>query len=524
MPWIETEKLTPQAGGTALGLTDIGQVYNGLDGCITREVLDALEAAHGSGPNMPCSTTYAFERALQAPYLEIMLRGLKVDETSRRSAVASLRQRLINLGGDKDLNQHGLLQRYAYAVWGKPLNPRSTQQLIEFFYTKMRLPEQTIRQKGVTKVSMNRETLEKLEVYYYAQPIIATILRIRDLTKQLQVFETEIDPDGRWRCSYNIAGTENGRSSSSKSSEGTGNNLQNIDPALRYVFVADPGWKLANIDAAQSEARDVGWLHGTLFGDWTYLDNCESGDLHTSNCRLIWPELPWTGNLKQDLEIAERDFYYGFSYRDMSKRGGHLTNYYGTAWTAARNLKVHIRVMETFREKYLAAFPAFPRWWTWVGQQLQLHTELTTPFGFRRTFFGRPGDDTTLREAIACVPQSMTAQRVNLGLWRIWKYMPEVKVLGNGFDSILFQYREEDEERIISKALSLMEVPLYHAASGRKFLVPNEAKVGWNWMDAHNPSKPLSNDKNKYNPNGLMKWRGSKDPRRRLEGMEKPIL
>ena len=85
-----------------------------------------------------------------------------------------------------------------------------------FLYQTMRLPEQWLSFKGVRRLSVNREVLEKLDQYLYARPFINTILAIRDLGKQLEIFESAIDPDGRFRAAYNIAGTETGRPSSSE--------------------------------------------------------------------------------------------------------------------------------------------------------------------------------------------------------------------------------------------------------------------------------------------------------------------
>ena len=78
----------------------------------------------------------------------------------------------------------------------------------------MRLPKQIIRQKGQSKVSTNREALEKLDAYLYARPLVACILRLRELKKQLDVFEMDVRA-GRIHTSFNIAGTETGRPSSS---------------------------------------------------------------------------------------------------------------------------------------------------------------------------------------------------------------------------------------------------------------------------------------------------------------------
>lgn len=497
MPYISTEDLKP-----SLMTNEIQQqAYNGLDCCVTFEVHAELNRIFNQEPEI-----YSFERALQGPYLEIMQRGFLVDQTSREMAARELRTRIEYL--------QQLLNELAEPVWGRGLNPRSPAQLKDFFYKWLALPEQWISQKGQRKLSTNREVLEKLEQYMYARPIIATILLIRDLSKQLQTFEIEIDSDGRFRTSYNIAGTESGRPSSSSNAFGTGGNAQNIAPSLRYPFIADKGWKLACIDLEQVEARDVGWFEGVLFGDWTFLNACESGDLHTNNSKLVWPELKWTGDSARDRKIAEGQFYREFSYRDMSKRGGHLSNYMGTAWTMSRHLKIPLKVAEEFQSRYCkgpnCAFPAHQRYWQWIAEQLQTTNKLVTPFGRTRHFFGRPGDDTTLREAIAFLPQSTTADRMNLGLWKVWKHMPEVQLLGQGFDSITFQYQGRDED-IIPKALELIRVELSDPASGRRYVVPGEAKIGWNWgaavsMETINQDRGKGRKPLRPNPDGLIKW------------------
>ncbi len=371
----------------------------------------------------------------------------------------------------------------------------------------------------------------------YARPFVNSILAIRDLGKQLEVFETDIDTDGRFRAAYNIAGTETGRPSSSENAFGTGRNAQNIAPNLRYPFESDPGFRLCVIDLEQVEARDVGFFIGCLFGDWNFLDSCESGDLHTNNAKRIWPELGWENDRVRDRKRADQNFYREFSFRDMAKRGSHLSNYMGTAWTAARSLKVPLAIMEDFQARYCRgdssrsispAFPGIPRWWNWTATQLQTTRELTTPFGRRRHFFGRPGDDTTLREAIAFLPQSTTADRMNLGLWRLWDKMEnqgKISLLAQTYDSVTFQYKDlghAHEAKIIKEALELIRVKLT-SPSGRDYIVPGEAKVGWNWggMVTEQDQERAAKKGRKIprlNPNGLAKWSPLRpDVRKRVE-------
>ena len=499
MPTVHTHELTPQSLA-ALDPESRLQTYCGLDCGVTVEVFEEISDL-GPRPQI-----YDFERALQAPYMAMMLKGFAIDELGRRQAAARLREREALL--QMRLNQ------LAGAVWDKPLNPRSPKQLQEFFYGAMKLPEIWLSQKGERKLSTNREALEKLDEYMHARPFVSAILTLREITKQLNVFETEIDGDGRFRTSYNIAGTETGRPSSSENAFGTGGNAQNIAPGLRHVFVADRGYKLAVIDLEQVEARDVGFFCGCLFGDWAFLDACESGDLHTTNAKRIWPELGWPGTPKGDRLVADQLFYRDFTYRDMAKRGSHLSNYSGTAWTASRALKVPLKLMEDFQSRYCrgpeAAYPAIPQYWQWIATELQTKGQLVTPFGRRRHFFGRPGDPTTIREAIAFVPQSTTADRMNLGLWRVWKHQPRCQLLAQTYDSITFQApddRQFDQE--VARALELIRVELV-APNGRSYVVPGEAKVGWNWGYA-SPG----------NPDGLAKWRPGGDLRTRTKPLQR---
>lgn len=474
---------------------EIHQLYCGLDNALTHESLQKEFELFDSNtnPRPQAKHIYDFERALQAPYLDVMLRGFRVDVEAREAACIDLHNRINRLQFN--------MNKIAMALWDKGLNARSNKMLREFFYDTMKLKEIITSKKGVKKVSLDRHALERLsEQYLYARPFVAHILGIRDLSKQVEVLETQVDPDNRFRSSYNIAGTETGRPSSSESALGTGGNAQNIAPGLRHVFVADEGYQLFLIDFEQSEARDVGFLIGCLFADWSYLDACESGDLHTANARLVWPELEWTGDLASDKRIANRTFYREFSYRDMAKRGSHLSNYMGTAFTMARHLKIPQRTADEFQARYCrghgCAFPSIPLYWQWAIEQIQTTYKIITPFGRERHFFGNTRDDATAREAIAYVPQSTTSDRTNLGFWRTWKHLPEVKLLAQGYDSITFEVKEDSNTKdIVREVARLLQTKLADPRSGRSYSVPVDVKAGYNWGYA-----------NDNNPRGLKKY------------------
>lgn len=516
MPRIPTATFEP----TKVSAGIQRQVYNGLDCCLTMEIFQVLDEQLRRTNFPEPKIIYNFERAMQAPALDMMLRGFRIDQYHRREGIAQLQKRQQKL--------ETLLDKYAKIVWKKGLNPNSHIQMKNFFYWSsdgLRLPEQFKIDKGVRKVSTDRECLEKLMAYFYAQPIINVVIAIRDTIKKISVLTSEVDHDGRMRTSYNVAGTETGRWSSSANAFGGGTNLQNITPELRRMFISDSGQKLCNLDLSQAESFIVGLLIWATTGDDSYLKACESGDLHTSTARLVWNMLGWTGDKSLDREIAEQLFYRQFSYRDMSKRGGHLTNYYGTARTAARHLKVEPSLMENFQSNYFRAFPGMGGWHKWTAKELGINQVLITPLGRRRTFFGRPEDDTTLREAIAFVPQSTVADILNYILYKFLVYLRPCQLLAQVYDSVVFQYPLEAELDVVPRALEMAIEPItmesvLKPGTYRTITIPSECKIGWNWADQ---TIKTSLGKKIHNPDGLIKFTGKPDERKRLEGLARII-
>lgn len=446
---------------------------------------------------------YNFSRALQAPVLEMSLRGILVDVYERDKLRTKLRADLVCI--------ESILKRFVAAVWDEPwrLNakseptfPNSTTQLCKFFYGCMGITPITHKVKGEIKTPMDRNILERLQnQYFQTRPIISLILAHRDITGKLEVIESNIDEDGRIRCSFNIAAATTGRFSSSKSTTGTGQNLQNVTEDLRKLFIADKGWKIASIDKRQAESREFGYFCGITFNDWSLLDAIESGDIHTYTSRLVWPELPWTGDLDLDKKIANQSFYRHLTYRDMSKRCGHGTNYFGKAYTISQEIKVPQRLVQNFQERYFAAFPIVQTLHQWVAQEIQTKKYLINIFGRRRDFFDRPEADETLRAAIAYLFQSATADDLNLGLWRIWKHMgTRIQILLQLHDAVYFQYRTSDNEReIITQAQKLLDVEFNY--NGRKFIVPTDVQVGYNF--GHRFKLDAMGNKIEVNPKGL---------------------
>ena len=483
------------------------QLYNGLDTCVTLEIFNKLQEYLD-----PVSEkTYNFSLALQAPILEMTMRGVLIDLEYREEVLAKYEKDIAHV--ERQLKQ---IVREAFGL--PDFNFSSPHQTKTLFYNILNLsPIRKRNTHGVLVPTTNRDALEQLSVHYFAEPLCLRILALRDLEKKCQFLRTSLDPDNRVRTNFNIGGTDTGRLASSISDYGTGGNVQNIDRDLRRAFIADPGYKFANIDLEQADARNVGaklWTlfrasHGESFAG-AYLDACESGDLHTTVCKMAYPNLPWTGDPKKDKDLADgTKAYRNYSYRDLSKKLGHGSNYVGRPRTMAKHAKIPMVQAETFQKSYFKGFAAIPLWHQWVAKQLVTEHQITTLFGRRRFFFDHPTDDATIRAAVAYEPQSMTADEIDTGLLQLWR-ANICQLLIQVHDSILIQYPEELEDEIVPQAVKLLGAPLI-LPGDRHFEVPRDVKVGWNWGDV-----VYDKDRNVIdNPNGLVKYKGH-DSRKKI--------
>ena len=430
------------------------------------------------------------------------------------------------------------------------LNSASNLQMLAFFNKALGLPEEhEIRktpQGHIKTPTANDNALRKWAKFKmrgpgisprdrtvapvtFAQPFVSLILTLRDLDKQLAVLRTPLDPDGRMRCSYNVAGTENARWSSSKNAFGRGSNLQNVSDTMRRMFVADDGYVLVSTDLEQAESRDVAAEVWRTTGDRAYLDACLSGDLHTQVCMMAWPELGWISsdpNDKTNRAIAEQKYpnLGGLTYRDVAKRIGHGSNYRGSAFGISQAVGIPSYIVEEFQHRYFAAFPAIREWHLWVQTELRTLQYLDTPLFRRRIFFGRPHEDKTLREAIAFAPQSTVGELLNFIMYRVWrrtllpKSDPEhlpIQLLLQNHDAFLFQVRETEPlpsiiERVNAE-FNRATIPFVRPTGEvLDLLIPGEFVTGWNWAKEDLDGKEFE-DKN---PDGLRKWRGAESRRR----------
>lgn len=503
MKIIDTSTLTPESIDR-LGETYKLWVYNGLDNCLTYEIDSVLDEVM----DPIAAETYRLSLALQAPVLEMNMRGVAIDVKERDRVVGLLQ-------ADLDRVTH-IFEKLTFSIFGRLVNEASPKQVKELFYEWLNLPPEKKPNTNREWVpSVDRDCLEKLSSKYFtAKPFVALILKARDISKQIGTLMTSLSPTGRIHTSFSIAGTKTGRLASAMADFSDGGNLQNIDKRIRKIFIADPGFKLCNVDLEQADARNIGAMVWERFPElmqrntMNYLDACESGDLHTFVAKMSWQELPWPGNPKEDRELADQPYYREKSVRDLSKILGHGTNFNGQPGAMSMHTKTETSVISSFQDRYFSAFPELKKRIEWVGNEVVDKGYITTMYGRRRYFLKRRGDNKTLNEACAYEPQSMTAETINYAMLRVFRLrqqFPDLQMLLQVHDSLLLQYPEEYESLGVIPAIKKAFTTTLKLRAGRAFTVPSEVQVGWNWgypeYDKH--TKAVIG-----NPNGMIKWKG----------------
>lgn len=501
-------------------------LYNALDVTGTREIADVLL------PRLDPQTarTYAFERALQAPAMAMSLRGVRVDTVARAEAAKELNKELT-----KDLKAIAKMPGVADTwdglekvtgkckkssrkdgkhTWEKgiadspariclscgtsrfapsPFNPNSSKQCFHLFYELHGLP---IQKDKTGKPSTDDDCLERLgKKFPRVRPITDAIRDVRDKRKQLGFLKAKLTPANRFPSTFNVGAAWTGRFSSSKDPRGRGGNLQNVSERHRHIFVADPGYEMYYADLKQAESLDVAYESG----DEEYIAAHKSGDVHTYVARLVWPELPWNGDIMKDKVIAsshypEWDNKPGHDFRFQSKGIQHGSNYGLTPYGVAMRAKIPVKAAKDSQGRYFNAFPHIRAWQEYRKAQVMNSEPIVTPLGRRFRLFGRPWDEHTHNQGMAASPQSMVADVLDTGMWQVWYHCdPDlIQLLAQVHDALLGQFRKEHRNQAVEALYGYMQIPvevtdIYGVT--RLMEIPVEIAVGLNWGKA-GPKNP----------------------------------
>lgn len=492
------------------------QTYNGIDCIATLQMWEYAQKQMASDPDTRAQ--YEHEKLLYAPALYAMTRGILVDQ----QVMAQLREKFEAENKAYEAKLDVITKGLGMGVINLA-SPSQKRWLFECLNVK--LPTKYDPKLGKSRPTTDRDALEKIAAKHPdLSPICNIIMAYQNRAKMLTVLQPELmDRDGRMRTGYKVAQKVTDRWSSGKNCLWTGMNMQNVKrdedeeevghASIRSIFVADPGKKFINVDLKGADSWAVGLEVFLHTGDKSYLAALQSTDVHTHVAKMVWPKLGWTGDPRADKKIAQQFFYRQYDYRFMCKKGGHGTNYYGTAAALAMQMKIPTHVAEVFQRKYLRVFPGIRPWQHITIRDLETTGQLTNLYKRVRKFHKRLDDNKTHKEAIAWKGQSVTSGTLNRALIRVWACQLQMPWLGMEFlaqvhDSILDQFDEGHEAEVIDVFSHAMSIPITVTSlvTGETITVaiPLEISTGWNW--AH---------ESKSNPDGLREYTGRIDDRTR---------
>lgn len=341
--------------------------------------------------------------------------------------------------------------------------------------------------------------------------ILRLILDIRRYRKTLGTYlNASLDYDGRMRCSYNICGTETGRTSTSKMKapvrpKPIGIPYQvltkhgSIGHDVRSILIADKGKILIEVDLSQADARSV----ALLSRDDDTLRAMEVLDLHRLTAALFYDlmkDIPTIAYLMSNpalIEEAKKRYkFITDDIRQVGKKGRHAGNYdmkkarlANEIAVDARRFGLNIKVSEYKAGKILEAFHAFtPKIKEVFHEEVEDYVKsngyLINAFGRKRIFFDRR--DEARKEWFAQIPQSNTTDHLRSGVFRLIDRSIELQILAETHDALTFQVWEREVDQIIPLVEKEYKRPIDFSECSlpRGFLViPSESKVGYNYKD-----------------------------------------
>lgn len=439
--------------------------YNCLDAMVTFEA--GMELIKEMRELEVHSFYYEQDHALLGPVMHMQEQGVRIDVKMKGEALKQLRE------------ESSSLQTELSKIIGHEVNVNSPKQMTSLLYDELGLPVQYNRTSGNRTADEEAiKKISKLLIPQNVQSALELVLKIRHNEKLCSTYlEAPVDGDERIRSAYNIGGTETGRLSSSASIFGTGTNLQNIPKGVaRKIFIPDAGRIMVQADLSQAEARVVAYLAQ----ERKLMEIFESGqDVFKLVAHLMFN--------KPVESITEAERY-------NAKRVVHASNYGMGPRKFSVISGLNERSCNQLLEGYHATFPGIRLWHRVVEGELARSRTLVTPFGRKRIFFGRWGDD-LFREGYAFVPQSTVADLLNRGLMRVFYSLhAECDILLQVHDAIVIQTDTRDLQQVpfvdrLAECL-LIPIPIF----GKQLYIPVDISIGKNWDEVEKFAKFTKKD------------------------------
>lgn len=414
--------------------------YNAYDTLATRRIWDALES---EAEELKVLDFYHTDvQPLAQAVMAMSQHGLLVNRAERWRLALKFRRSI----------------KQQRAMLPEDLDPDSPKKIGEWLTQTLGMkPIKVTELTG--QVSTDEDSLRKM-YEKNPDPRFEALLAYREATKTFRTYlkGIPIDRDGKVRSRWLVHGTATGRLSSRKP------NLQNIPKPFRTLYVASPGWTLAELDYSQIELR----IMAHLAQDQKLLDAFANGiDIHTLNAN----------------DLAGHDTIGDDTWRTFAKVFVYgVVMYGGSPRTVPLNPQMLALVpngrkdIERLAERYFAEHPEITRWRSNIAEHVRKDGRLYNWAGRCRIFFGHTHD--RIKAGYNFPIQSGAADIINRSLVHITKHVQpdSARVIGQIHDALLVEWRDAGALRAIKQ---IMEQPV--TIDGQPFQVPTKCKVGMCW-------------------------------------------
>lgn len=365
---------------------------------------------------------------------------------------------------------------------------------------------------GKVRPTFDDDALKALRVRYPEDLVYPLVDTYRDVEKE-RGFTGVRQADGTWKGG--LPTDKAGRIHASLTHNPSSLRLSCVSPnlqqikrtgPLRSLFVADPGYVLAEVDFSAIEAVLVGYFGG----DKDYVRLAKLGVHDYLNSHILYrsgkldapvsvelPDADLAAALKdlkkrfpEEREIAKRTVHgsaYGMAAREMYRKNPEI---YGSEANAS-----------TLRSVYMQTCPVIPRWQEATVLRAEEEAELRNPFGYLHRFwricqYKQMPDGEWVREwaedakrSLSFIPQSTAAgiiKEAMLALEAEYQMASRGWLLLQIHDSLLFRFPEAEWQGWLSKVIEVMtrpilQLPLPWGAPGECLSIGVEAKQGLEW-------------------------------------------
>lgn len=214
-------------------------------------------------------------------------------------------------------------------------------------------------------------------------------------------------------------------------------------PNVRKLIIPDPGYCIYEGDLVGADAQVVAWE-----AEDEDLKNAFRAGLkiHEKNATDMW-----------GAEFTRLAGHARYKKTQECKHTVHGCNYGCTPRTTAIQRGWTVAEADRFHKRWFGLHPGIKtNFHGKVERNLATSKTVANAFGFRRPYFDRP--DTCFTEALAWIPQSTVALNTYLGAFQLEARFPEVQILLQVHDSLVFQLPRGTPRspREIKEALSVV--------------------------------------------------------------------